>query len=40
MATSRGKAVSIKLTSCRAFSRPVEADRRTNVDDRQVVAAT
>jgi hypothetical protein len=40
MVNSRGNAVSIKLTSCRAFSRSVEARRRTNVDDRQVVAAT
>jgi hypothetical protein len=40
MVTSWRNAVSIKVTSWYAFRRSVEARRRTNVDDRQVVAAT
>ena len=40
MATSRRNAVSIKATSWRAFGRSVEARGRTDVNDRQVVAAT
>ena len=40
MTTSRRNAVSIKATSWRAFGRSVEAPHRTNVNDRQVVAAT
>jgi hypothetical protein len=40
MATSRRNAVFIKATSWHAFGRSVEVRRRTNVNDRQVVAAT
>ena len=40
MVTSWRNAVSIKVTSWYAFRRSAEARRRTNVDDRQVVAAT
>ena len=40
MATSRRDAVSFKATSWPAFGRSVEARRRTDVNDRQVVAAT
>jgi hypothetical protein len=40
MVISWRNAASIKVTSWYAFRRSVEARRRTNVDDRQVVAAT
>jgi hypothetical protein len=40
MATSRRSEVSVKVTPWRATGRSFEARRRTDVNDRQVVAAT
>jgi len=40
MATSRRSVVSVKATPWRAIGRSFKARRRTDVNDRQVVAAT
>jgi hypothetical protein len=40
MATSRRSAVSVKATPWRVIGRSFKARRRTDVNDRQVVAAT
>jgi hypothetical protein len=40
MATSRRSAVSVKATPWRAIDRSFKARRRTDANDRQVVAAT